>query len=595
MSDPRPPQPLRRLCAAYEPTVRAALTVAPEFADDPAVLLAAVETLPPSARALLELLWLVVPVGETIPERLRPLIERDADPLWYSLLLVPRATWYEGAAIHPLHYAASCRLNPAFASWRPVIPAYAGEAVPTFPHSDAWWEAIVVAASLESNPAALTQDGILRKDAEKRLLSSFPGDAARWDLALRLARLSSLVRPHGQRLHGSPEAIPRPLADPSALFSESRAVTIAAAILRLVSTAWVDYPALVERFRTTLRELVASPRGGNYPEHPEVGFDEQGWQSHEGAALTLVVDGFHRAGVLDVFRDGSDVVAIRRATPRTALGSGFLLTPDLDLLVHAGDLSLADYGRLARAAPYVDGERLHRHRLTRDGVAADLAHGHVDLVGFLTTHSRTGVPPNVADTIRHWQRSATRITVVTGVDIEEDESGNLRVAPGGLVADRVIDYATPPRGRFVYHRGRVGIIDGWDPLTVRACVNRIGTFTGREGDERIYALEIRSQAHPTPLLDQLRHWYGGELPGEIEALVLAGSVTEPARVEQAVIVHLPAALAGALRRDRVAGPLLRRPLGFDQAVVDRADIPTLRQRFTELGIQWSDAPPAASI
>lgn len=588
MSDPRPSPSLRRLCGAYDPAIRGSLTVAPELADDSAALLDAIASLPASARALLELLWLVVPVGETLPERLRPLIERDGDPLWFALLLVPRATWYEGAAIHPLHYAASCRLNPAIAGWRPTVPTFSGEATATFPPSDAWWEAIVVAAALESNPAALTQDGILRKDAEKRLLSSFPGDPARWELALRLARLSSLVRPHGARLHGSPEAVPRPLADPAALFAEARPAAIAGALLRLVGAEWVDHAALVERFRTTLRELVASPRAGNYPEHPDVRFDEEGWRTHEGAALARVIDGFHRAAVLDVFRDGTEVVAVRRATPRPALGSGFLLTPDLDLLVHAGDIRLADYGRLARAAPYVDGERLHRHRLSRDGVAADLAHGHVDLIGFLTEHSRTGVPPNVADTIRHWQRSATRITVVTGVDIEEDEAGGLRVAPAGAVPTRVIDYATPPRGRFVYHRGRVGIIDGWDPLTVRACVNRIARLVGREGDERIYALEIRHQAHPTPLLDQLRHWYGGELPGEIEALVLAGSVTDPARVEQAVIVHLPAALAGALRRDRVAGPLLRRPLGFDQAVVDAGDLPLLRSRFTELGIRWAD-------
>jgi hypothetical protein len=591
-SPTRPAQPsLRRLTSAYDAVIRTHLTVSPEHADDPEVLLAAIPTLPPSARALLDLLWLVVPPGDPLPERLRTLVERDGDPLWHALLLVPRATWYEGAAIHPLHYAASCRLNPALAGWAPELAPPADPAtVATFPQSDAWWEAIVVAAWLESNPAALTQDGVLRKDAEKRLIASFPGDPSRWELALRLARLSSLVRPAGQRLHGSPEAVPRPIADPAALFGEPLHASLATALLRLVGTDWVDWRGLVANLQERCRELVSSPKDGTYADRPEVPFTDAGWVAVEGPGLERVVDALHRTGILDVNRDPSGVTAIRRATPRAALGSGFLLTPDLDLLVHAGDLSLHDYGRLARAAPYVDGERLHRHRLSREGVAADLAHGHLDLVGFLTEHSRTGVPPNVADTIRHWQRSATRITVVTGIDVEEDESGVLRLAPPGALGDRFFDYATPPRGRFVYHRGRVGIIDGWDPLTVRACVNRIARYVGREGDERVYELEVRHHAHPTPLLELLRQWYGGELPGEVEAMVLAGSTEEAIRVERAVVVHLPPALAPALRRDRVAGPLLRRPIGFDQAVVEENDLPLLRSRFAELGLRWADDP-----
>ena len=55
-----------------------------------------------------------------------------------------------------------------------------------------------------------------------------------------------------------------------------------------------------------------------------------------------------------------------------------MLLPDGNLLVHSGELPSTEYGRLARLAPYVDGERMHRHKLTREGVASDLAAGHRD-------------------------------------------------------------------------------------------------------------------------------------------------------------------------------------------------------------------------
>jgi len=574
-----------RLVAGYEPGVRARLTVPPAAADDPAVLLAAARELPAPARRLLDLLWLAAPVGEPLPDRLRVAVERAGDPLWHALLLLPRASVWEEASIHPLHYAASCRLNPALADWRPDVASLPpADATPVFPNGDAWWEAVVVAAWLEANPATLTQDGVIRRDAERRLVTGLPGDPARWETALRLARLVGLVRPSGKRLYGFPEAPPRPLADPAALFVDPVQHALAAVLLRVIGPGWVSVGALEATLRGTARELVQSPKAGTYPSHPEIGFDDAGWARVEGPALHHVLEVLHRVGVFDL--SAAPDPAVRRGTPRPALGSGFLLTPDLDLLVHAGDLRLADYGRLARLAPYREGERLHRHHLTREGLAADLAHGHLDAAAFLAEHSRTGLPPNVADTIRHWQRSATRVTVVSGVDLIEAEDGTLRLAPPGATAERVIDYSTPPRGRILYHKGELGVLDGWDPLTVRACVQRVARYDRREGDERRYQLERRVHARPLALVDQLRHWYGGDLPGEVELAVVAMSHDEPVHAEEAVVVHLPAPLAGALRRDRVVGPLLRRPLGLEQAVVARSDLAVLRARLDELGVRW---------
>jgi hypothetical protein len=301
----------------------------------------------------------------------------------------------------------------------------------------------------------------------------------------------------------------------------------------------------------------------------------------------------HRVGFLDVSRDAEGhPAAARRAGQRPAFEQGFLLLPDGDVLVHSGDLDSASYGRLCRLAPYVDGERVHRHRISRAGVAADLAANHRDPVGFLRAHSRTGVPPGIVESIADWSRSATRISVVTGVDVAEDDDGTLRVLPLGaeLPADaRVVDYLRPPRARFLARRGQLVIPDGSDALTVRAAVTRVARYAGRDGEERIYEPELRAHADPDELLHRLREFYGGELPGELEVLVLAGARLPPIEVRPMFLVRLPAVAAAALRRDRVAGPLLRRGVADDEVVLDAAELAELRSRATELGLDWHSA------
>jgi hypothetical protein len=592
---PTPAASARSIVAAYEPGFRAALTVPPESADDPAALRVAVDALPDPARALLELLALVVPVGEPVPERLRGVIERDGRPLWSGALLLPRAT-PGGVDVHPLRYVGACRLNAALReSVFFAAPPPADDPTPAFPPSDARWDAIVVAAVLESAPAQLTAEGTLRRDVERRLFTNLGAglEVPRWALALQVARLTGLVRPSEGRLRGYPEAVPRPLADPIALFPDALRAATAAALLRILPrepAAWVDVPALLDRLRERCRQLLVSPLEGRYPDAPTRPFDDAGWEQVEAPVLRDVLDVLHRVGVVDAAHTADGVIrVVRRAGPRPTFAPGFLLLPDGDILVHSGELAAPDYGRLARLAPYVDGARMHRHRLSREGAAADLAAGHRDSAAFLTAHSRTGVPPGIAEMLRDWQRAAQRIVVLSGIDVVERDDGTLALAAGPAPAGaRVIDYSTPPRARFLYRRGRIAVPDGWDALTVRAAVERVARYVGREGDERVYEPEARSHADAAPLLARLRAYYGGDLPGEIEVLVLSGAALPPVLAAPAAIVRLPAAAASALRRDWIAGPLLRHALSDEESVVAAADLSALRERVVALGLRWSD-------
>jgi hypothetical protein len=251
-------------------------------------------------------------------------------------------------------------------------------------------------------------------------------------------------------------------------------------------------------------------------------------------------------------------------------------------------------------APYVEGVRMHRHRLTREGVSADLSAGHPDPEAFLAGISRTGVPHTVADSLREWQRSASQIVVRTGVDVLEDDAGVFRAVPHGSppAGARVIDYALPPRARFLAElpaagtadaalpAGRLRVPEGWDPLTLRALLARVARAQGMEGTDRVYLPELRPHADPEALLAALRLAYGGELPGELETLVRAGARPTSVTGVPALLVRLPEILAPALRRDRVAGPLLRRAVNDTESLVPLEDVPSLRARLEALGVGW---------
>ena len=86
------------------------------------------------------------------------------------------------------------------------------------------------------------------------------------------------------------------------------------------------------------------------------------------------------------------------------------------------------------------------------------------------------------------------------------------------------------------------------------------------------------------LLDELRRYYEGELAGELEAAILARSDPAQVQLRPSVIVRLSSALAPALHRDRVAGPLLAMRIDDTNSVVDEADMEQLMRRFGELGL-----------
>ena len=75
-----------------------------------------------------------------------------------------------------------------------------------------------------------------------------------------------------------------------------------------------------------------------------------------------------------------------------------------------------------------------------------------------------------------------------------------------------------------------------------------------------------------------------QLPGELEASVLAVHGLDPVTTESALVIHLPESAADAIKRDRVCAPMLERVVTPNQCLVAEADVPRLRERLAELGI-----------
>jgi hypothetical protein len=367
--------------------------------------------------------------------------------------------------------------------------------------------------------------------------------------------------------------------------------TAGRALLRLVQDEWVELSALSKVLHDRAREVLYSASGPVYASRGSQAYDAAGWARVEDAEIREAAAVLHRLRVFDASMDEGRVRAVRKAQKPPRVPPGFLLTPDLDVYVAAGELRSADYGRLARAAPYVEGARVHRHRLTRAGVAADLASGNTDLVGFLTDFSRTGVPDAVRQSIAHWSASAQRVTLLTGVTVREDADGRLVMAPAEP-SDRVLDYvgAVPAPARFEVHGDVLRVPFGHDALTVRSALSRVARADGHDDQGWIFALEPRAVDGVEALLGQLQAFAAdGVLPGALEISVRAAQGELPlVQAHAAVLLKLPAVLASALSRDPSLRALLARPAGNDQYVVERAELPTLRARLLALGVGLSE-------
>lgn len=583
-TDPARPS-VRRLVEAYDSAAKSAMTVASVHVDDPSIMLPIADALPPEAAGLLGSLFLSVPPGERLPRRLVGAIERLGGPLWASALLLPDTN---ATDVHPRHYGGSCRLNPVLKGWVPAwlqLPEI--EVNPTFPPADARNDAVIVAVKLESEPLPVTREGNIRKDAPRK----FGEDLSRWMLALGLARATGLVRLVGDRLVGFPEAAPRPLNEPIQLFSDEFERAGVQLLLRVIGNSWVGTEALLGRLRVHAREVLYSPQKSFYETMPTVPFDGDGWDQIETQLLHRILDRLHRLGVIDAWREqrrgaaGSEVVAARRAQPRIRPESGFLLTPDHEILMLSGALSHADYARLVRLAPYSDGDHLYRHRLSRQGVLADMEAGHTDVLGFLTQHSRTGVPPNIQEALQDWLRQAGRILMMTGVEVIEEEDGRLRLRdPQEPTPAIQLDYSTLPPGQFTESQGLLITDDA--QLSVRAALRTVATLQSRQGQRFSYRPQLPENADPTKLIARLSPFCGGQLPAGLE-IRLRAITTPPLQTVPVLSLRVPEALAAALLRDVEASQYLRRVGVVDdltELFVDASHLSFLQARFEALGL-----------
>jgi len=445
---------------------------------------------------------------------------------------------------------------------------------------------VVYAAQLEQDPPVLTKAGRLRKDTEERLYRILGGDRERWVLASRYARSTGLARPARGRLLGFPEATPRALVDPVAVLDAEDRLA-GRVLLRLVHDRWLRMAELLEVLRDHCRQVLHTPDGTCYPDQPARAFDASSWDQVEAVALQRVAEVLVRTRVWDAEMGHEGPVAVRQALSERRRAVGMLLTPDRDILVAPGELSLRDYGRLCRLAPYQEGDRVHRHRLTREGAGADLAAGHSDAPAFLERLSRTGLPGTVAQTLTDWLRNVARVTLYTGVTVVE-EQGRLRRATAIPAQARTIDYGapTPPPATFRMVSGEIQVPEGQDALTVRAALARVATPTGARDGHHRYRLAPRLLQNPEHTLETLRrHHVEGDLPGELEVAVLAAQGLPACTVEAALLLHVPERAAEALCRDRLAGPLIQRRVGPNQCLVSRADLPELEDRLRELGVE----------
>lgn len=559
--------------------------------EDRVALLAAVAGLPAAAADLLGLLVLIAPIGEPLPDRVRRVVEQDAAPLWRAGLLLPWTQPQVGVSLLPSHYSGRCRVNPCLAPWRPEL-ALGGEGPALIPPTDARWDAVVLAAVLEAAPAIVNQDESLRKDVERRLGGVLGGDAQRCRLALAWGQAAGLLRISGGRLLGYPEAVPRPVSapvdgarpgvDPAGLFVEPER-SAAAALLRLVGEGWISEAGLLAHLHDHAREVLYSPQGGAYPQSQASRFDAAGWEAHEAACFAGVLDSLCRARVLE-----RSPTSVRRRPPDDPSAPlaypGFLLTSDLEILVHIREIDLVTYGRLSRLAPFTGGDQLRRHRLSREGIVADLAFGHEDPVLFLERWSRTGVPPHVADVLREWRRSGARITICSGVDLLEDADGIRRLAGPAPVGARIVDYARERRPRFTAEDGELRIATAEDDLVVRAAVLSVAELVGVDSRERRYRPRLQVQGDAATLLARLRGFHEGPLPGELETRVLSAVGTPPLRVTAARLLSVPSVVADALRKD----PLLRAHLvmaGHELLVVRESEWPAVSARLLALGLR----------
>ena len=185
--------------------------------------------------------------------------------------------------------------------------------------------------------------------------------------------------------------------------------------------------------------------------------------------------------------------------------------------------------------------------------------------------------------LEEWGLAAARVTLLSGVTVIE-QGGAFSLAKGPtLPGARVIAYDSPPPASFSVEEGVIRVEVGADALTVRALLAQVGEPLPREGRVWRWRIAPRPARDPENLLDQLRRYHSGELPGELEAAVHAASGRRGFAFEPCVVLHLPTQAAESLVRDRVVAPLLGRSVAPGQHIVAARDLETVRERLVALG------------
>lgn len=587
-----------RIVSAYAAVYRAAMSASPAEVANASHTRDRARNLPDEARDALDTLILASPDNGMIDPRFRPLMEAHGDALWRGGFILPRSLPKGAKGVDPTYFAAAARLNPALRRRKPFRERLKEhiqdhELVPTFPPSDARFDAVVLSVAVEANPPKLKQDMGLRKDTLGRLMRELGEDVDRWGLALQLAQATGLCRPAGGVLRGFPESTPRPVGDPATLLSPDQVVP-GRLLLQLIGRDWVSFPALIQLLRTHARQVLHSPNTrGTYEQRPGTNFDDEGWDRIEGPLFFGAALGLYRARQLDGRQDGEGLQSLRLPEPGPQYAPGFLLTPDMEILVAPEELPSSEYARLARLAPFVEGNRVHRHRLTREGIARDLAAGHEDPAEFLSKYSRTGLPDTVRQSLEHWAASAERITLLSGVRILEKDGRFEVVDDQATPAARELDYGlrdSPVPASFVVHDAdHLQVPAGRDALTVRAALGQVAEQVSQDADGLRYRIQAQPLPDPAAHLERLLSFFDDEvLPGALETAVLAAQgELRPVHTEEALVLHLPEVLAHAVVRDPIAGPLLERSVAPGQHLVSRANLSALSARLERLGIPFS--------
>ena len=222
-------------------------------------------------------------------------------------------------------------------------------------------------------------------------------------------------------------------------------------------------------------------------------------------------------------------------------------------------------------------------------MAADISAGHSNAHEFLGQHTRVPLSDSVVSCLKEWGRSASRVSVWTGVDLLEIDGQLTREISE---ADRQIDYQGATVGRFEMDGDLIRVPLGQDSLRVRSRIERVGSPLGIQDGAWTYQIDPSEIADPEPFLDRLReHAEDCIVPAPVEAAVWAHAGASNFHTEEALVVHIPPQAAEALQRDAIAGPLLGRCVEGNQFLVGRADLPLLKERLTSLGFQEVEPLP----